>query len=98
MTRIVPRDDPVLVQHYADLLATQPADAVIVETPDKVYRFQSDPLLMYLHVSHKIDLNRMCMHHQKGVLSLSDYMRYYRGIGYSLSGFIEIFGDSLELA
>lgn len=69
--RIVPRDDKVLLAHYADLMATQPPDAVVIEDDSGIYRWKANDF------------------------SLEDYMEFYRGMGYSLSGFIEIFGDKL---
>lgn len=92
--RMIPHDDPVIVEHYADLLKTQPADVAIIETDDGVYRFQEDKLIRWT-CDHGVSLNDMCVAFQRGHFSLEEYMRYYRGLGYSLSGFAEVFGDHL---
>lgn len=95
MKRIVPRDDPIIVEHYADLMKTQPNHAVVIEDDDGTYRFQGDPLIRDLVTTKRVDLNQMCIDFQRGLLPLESYMAFYRGLGYSLSGFVEVFGDHL---
>lgn len=95
--RLVPRDDKALVSDYADLMATQPPDAVVIEDLNGVYRWQEDGLIRWLSDIDQLDLNAMCVAFQRGAFTLDEYMRFYRGLGYSLSGFIEIFGDHLGL-
>jgi len=36
-------------------------------------------------------------YHQDKAFPIEDYTRFYRDIGYSLCGFIEIFGEELGL-
>lgn len=92
--RILPKDDPVLLEHYGDFVRLFP-DAVFVAV-DGVYRFQKKKLACWLgdHVS----LNDMIAAYQRGAFPLEEYMQFYQDIGYSLCGFADIsaFGDFLR--
>lgn len=46
---------------------------------------------------HRVSLNDMAIGFQRGAFSLEEYMAFYRGLGYSLDGFIEVFGERLGL-
>lgn len=93
--RIVPHDDSVLVKDYSDLMEKMPPDVVIVEDMDGTYRFQPNKLIQWLVSQRGVDLNRMCMAYGQGRFTLEEYMEFYRGMGYSLDGFCEIFADKL---
>lgn len=93
--RIVPKDDVTLLEHYGDLITIQPASVMIIEDERGVYRFAQNQLYCWLLENGEVDLNSMCIAYQMGHFTLEEYMEFYRGIGYSLSGFEEIFGDVL---
>jgi hypothetical protein len=95
MRRMVPRNDPVLVKHYSDLMEVQPLDAQVVEDDEGVYRWREDKLIRWLVDSEEVDLNKVSIAYQIGKFTLQEYMKFYRGLGYSLSGFIETFGEHL---
>lgn len=80
---------------YRRLMDLLPPDVEIVESMSGTYRFRADSLVRWLVDSKRIDLNQMCIDFQRGRFTLDDYMRFYRGLGYSLCGFIEIFGEYL---
>ena len=99
--RIVPHDDPVLVKDYSDLMEKMPADVIIVETEGGVYRFKENSLVCWLTTpvpptdNVLVDLNLLYIAYDRGAFTLEDYMAFYRDMGYSLCGFIEIFGSEL---
>ncbi len=64
----------------------------IVEV-DGVWRFKQNKLIRYL-VDEIVDLNRMKIEFHNRKFSLDEYMQFYMDMGYSLSGFYEIFGQS----
>ena len=59
-----------------------------------VQRFPVNGLYRHLVDSKQVDLNRLSIDFQKGLFSREDYMEFYRGIGYSVCGFLEIFEDA----
>lgn len=59
-------------------------------------RFKADPVIAYIHAIHQIDLNVLYKLMTAGVLDRESLKRYYRMIGYSLSGYEEIFEEEYE--
>lgn len=45
----------------------------------------------YLTDQQGVDLNKLCLAFNYNTFSLEEYMRFYASLGYSLSGFYEIF-------
>jgi len=58
-----------------------------------VQRFQKNNLYGYLINSGMVDLNELSCAYQNGSFTREEYMEFYRGIGYSVSGFCDIFDD-----
>lgn len=46
---------------------------------------------------HRVSLNDMADGFARGEFTLEEYMNFYMGIGYSLDGFVEVFGEHLGL-
>jgi len=69
-------------------------------SPNQVYlggktlRDQSKPIARWL--CDHIDLNEMWVAYRNEMFSCDEFMQFYRDIGYSLSGFAEIWGYELE--
>lgn len=57
-------------------------------------RFPNNNLVRHLVDSKQIDLNNLCIDYQKGKFTLEEYQEFYRGLGYYVCGFDEIFGWS----
>ena len=55
-----------------------------------VLRFVSGLPRILVDEAH-VDLNKMCIDFQNGRFGLEDYLRFYVGMGYSVSGFYEVF-------
>lgn len=69
-----------------------------LELVDGQLRFKPDPVINYIHRRARLtNLNDLCfaMDTDQPTHRLS-LRRFYRDIGYSLSGYLEIFGDQLE--
>lgn len=62
-----------------------------------VRRFPANSLYRHLVNIKQVDLNRLCLDYQKGKFTKEEYMDFYRGIGYSVCGFAEIFGDDVDI-
>lgn len=67
----------------------------VVEDDQGVYRFRAKDLILWAVDHGGVNLNSMCIAFQQGAFSLEEYMEFYRGLGYSLCGFIDIFGEHL---
>lgn len=91
MTDAEIRYDSHMQEEYGDLLAWFP------DHPVKYYngavRWVHSPLMRW--ISDQAILNDMCVAAQQEVFGLDEYMKFYRDIGYSLSGFVEVFGETL---
>lgn len=65
----------------------------IIRDDQGVLRYQENPLTCYLleHVS----VNDMWLLYRRKAWSREQFMQFYRDIGYSLSGFEEVWGEVL---
>jgi hypothetical protein len=66
-----------------------------LEWDGNVIRFKANAAVRW--VSRKIDLNALSIASQDADWPIQDVMTFYRMMGYSLSGFMDIFGDHLPL-
>lgn len=87
------RADREIQKSYGDLLALFPHHPI--ERVKGIVRWQVNPLMRW--ISERIDLNEMCVAAQRNQFSADDYMKFYRDMGYSLCGFLEVFGERLGL-
>ena len=69
-------------------------DHPIIQDEQGVLRYKQNPLVCWL--SGHIDLNEMWRSYGQGTWSREAFMQFYRDIGYSLSGFEEVWGDELD--
>lgn len=98
--KLLPRTDPILVEHYADIMAVFP-DAEFVKTPDDVIRFRENKLFAWIldkamdGEKGRLSLNDVARAYFKGEFSMDRLMDFYQGIGYSLSGFLDIFHEEV---
>ena len=58
------------------------------------YRFQTKPIMRYL--CDNIDLCEMWCNFHEDKFSLKEYVQFYMDIGYSLCGFEEVWGDTMD--
>ena len=87
---LVPREElPVWAQFQASL-----SEHPIIRDEYGMFRYQLNPLTSWL-LDH-VDLNEMCRLYQLGLWSRDVFMQFYRDIGYSLSGFEDVWGEELE--
>ena len=64
-----------------------------LEWDDQVLRFKKDPVIDFLWANRMVDLNILAVAAMKHKWPLKYMMRFYRGLGYSLSGFGDIFHE-----
>ena len=93
--RIIPVEEVASKPHYADIAEAFP-NATYIEDEHGTWRFKRDTLVDWLLETKQVDLNRMAIDFENGSFSGDDYMQFYQGIGYSLSGFCECFPDSIN--
>lgn len=73
-------------------LSTHP----IIRDKNGVIRYQANRLVKWLFDSGNLDLNAMRVAYIYGAFSKEEYMQFYRDLGYSLSGFEEVFSEELS--
>ena len=56
-----------------------------------VQRFPKSKLITHLVDSSQVDLNRLSRDFQEGKFSKREYMQFYRDIGYSVCGYMDVF-------
>jgi len=78
------------------LVDGQPVNTIIDD--HGVQRFVENEVVCWLLNTHQIDLNSVCLNFLRGKFSLEDYMEFYMSLGYSVSGFEEVFGASSSVA
>lgn len=96
--RPVLRTDRTLVNHYADVLQVFPDAEFVMD--GKVLRFRPKGIVNWLLNDVRsggagVDLNEMAKAYQLGHFSMDEYMEFYQGIGYSVSGFLDIFHEEV---
>lgn len=80
------RDHP----YYSDL--RQHSDHPIIIDEQGIIRWKQNSAVRWT-VDNGVDLNAMSVAHQRGYISTEDYMAFYRQMGYSLSGYLDVFPD-----
>ena len=91
------RNNAEVLECYGDLLAE--SDHPIYKDEHGTIRWVPNRLIRWLTDAYRGTepyggiLNHMAVAYQQGLFSLSEYKEFYREIGYSLSGFSEIFHD-----
>ncbi len=73
-----------------------PVDTIIDQ--HGVQRFIENGVIAWLLESGPLDLNAMRLAYYEDKFSLNDYMEFYMGIGYSVCGFLEVFGEGSGIA
>lgn len=68
----------------------------IIQDKDGVFRYQSNRLVRWLFGTGNLDLNAMRVAYFHSAFSKEEYMQFYRDLGYSLSGFDEVFSEELS--
>lgn len=97
---VVSRNYEVLVKHYADILQVFPDAQFTLDPPEesgnRVIRFKKNRLYEWLGETWKGPCyNDIATAYYKGRFGFEEYMEFYQGIGYSLGGFLDIFGDEV---
>lgn len=87
---------------------TKPGEVIVVKIGGKpfetiidndgVQRFKVNKLFDRLYKSGRIDLNQLAIDYQRGLFTQEEYLHFYLGLGYSVSGFSELsFFEDLEI-
>lgn len=109
--RIIPHDDPILLEHYSELVRLFP-NAVFIEDAQGVYRFQRNALIDWIVErdreraeasprdrygdTHYL-LNDMARaYHGDAPFTLAEYMQFNQDMGYSLGGYYEVFEPQIR--
>lgn len=90
--RVVPRDDPILQANYLDIMERLGWPEV-VECNNGTCRFRKNTLIRWLVDQKKVDLCELSAAQQNGEFTIDEHMLFYVGLGYSLCGFSDVFGD-----
>ena len=61
-----------------------------------VQRFSYNKLYRHLVDSGQVDLNKLSRDYQEKKFTLKEYMEFYRGLGYSVCGYLDIFRDKIK--
>ena len=84
----LPKDDSVLQESYGPILAACP-NAEFVKDDNNVYRFRRKCLANWL--CDHTNLTELRLAYLRGQVPRDEYMQFYQDIGYSLSGFWDVF-------
>jgi hypothetical protein len=86
-------------ESYGDLLDMYPDHPVVIDSgTHRVLRWKSNIIVNKLFNMNMVDLNRLWITvNQEDKAEIEDLATFYRMMGYSLCGFIEVFGDLLHL-
>lgn len=63
-----------------------------------VQRFIPNGVITYMFENDQLDLNALCLAFHRDEFSLEDYQDFYQSIGYSVQGFLEVFGEGSAIA
>lgn len=88
------RSDPKIQADYGDLLDMFPEHPI--SRYNGVIRWKPDPLMRWIRDRGDL-MNDMAAAYQRGLFPLENYAKFYRDIGYSLCGYIEVMGEYLGL-
>lgn len=88
------RADPKIQKDYGDLLGLFPNHPI--SRYNGAVRWVADPLMRWI-ANRDMLLNDMCIAYQRGAFPLQNYAKFYRDLGYSLCGYIDVMGDYLGL-
>lgn len=91
-SEIVPHDQ---VPEWAERQVSI-TDHSIVKDEEGTLRYQENTLITWLHDIYHIDMNNLWVAYRRKVFTRDEFMQFYRDIGYSLSGFEEVWGDALD--
>ncbi len=84
---------------YEDLLAVFPHAELEREATTGnirgVLRFKTNGIIRWLVDSGHVSLNNLSVDVDGGRFTIDDHMEFYQGLGYSLGGFLEIFGEEV---
>lgn len=60
---------------------------------ERVLRFATEPIVLMIHELYEVNLNQLwvIIHCSGSPAALPNLMEYYRDLGYSLSGFMDVF-------
>ncbi len=90
------KESKVLVLNdYLDLVLRAPVHPIVL-TKDDVIRWKTDPCTFWV-IGHRPIFNDMALAYGEEKFDLESYMRFYQRTGYSLCGFVDIFGEKLGL-
>lgn len=85
---MTPYERDILEEHYPEAVGHE------VVSDSGVLRYKQKPLMRWL--ADAVCLNEMCIAYARGKFSLEEYMQFYRDMGYSCSGFMDIFAGKIE--
>jgi hypothetical protein len=80
---------------YSDL--RQHSDHPIIIDEHGIIRWKQNGAVRWV-VDNGVDLNALSIAHQRGFIPTEDYMAFYRQMGYSLSGYLDIFAEAIDQA
>jgi len=88
--RIVPKDDPLLLEEYHYMVEHCP-DHDIIEDESGTYRWK--PIEISRWLADTVNLDDMWKAYQQGAFTTEQFQLFYRQMGYSLCGYDEVWGD-----
>lgn len=98
MTRPISKSDLTRDQReLLDACGPDAADHPLV-LDGKILRFRGNAVIVYLFRAGKLDLNQICLamgNNEDTQHNRHNMREFYRLLGYSLCGYLDIFGDQL---
>jgi hypothetical protein len=93
--RFPDEDDSDVVSEidYDDYPHARGHEKDVYKTEDGVLRYRENKVIGWLQERGGSVMNEVAVMHQRGLFSMEDMMEFYRLIGYSLSGFEEIWHE-----
>lgn len=92
--KTIPWDDPKLIENYPDIVDRySKSAAIVIEDSDGIWRFKSNDIVRHIIDNYKI-LNDLWVAFHDNKYSLEDMEVFYQQMGYSLSGFLDIFYEN----
>jgi hypothetical protein len=95
VTELSEEDQALILNEYLDVVLATPVHPIVL-TSDGVIRWKADPCTVWITGQRPI-FNDMAVAYGEEKFDLESYMRFYQRTGYSLCGFVDIFGEKLGL-
>lgn len=93
------RQDPHTVKYYGEVLDRYPDHEIVRENGIVRWKPKQTTLMLWnLLRENNISIERLWSAYSNGTLPIEELAQFYREIGYTLGGYIELFAIPLKLS